>query len=290
MLCVVIAALDWNNGRQDNADRCSDGLAASEPRKLALPGDVAFNAQMVAAANLVEIAALVGDTARATALAVLMGGQAATVSELAGSARVGKSTMSEHLARLEAAGLVRSTIQGRFKYFRIASPRVATMLESIIAVAEIDTPPRYQPKSVKDDVLRAARTCYDHLAGRLGVALADGLSDQGFVELTDDGGEVTPDGLAFFRQQKLDIDALKSKRVFCRPCLDWSERRYHIAGVVGACLCRAAFDRGWVTRIDGTRAVSITAAGRHAIREIFRVDFVHLLRPDAALRLGTADT
>jgi DNA-binding transcriptional ArsR family regulator len=243
---------------------------------LARRADVAFNPWMVAAANLVEIAALVGDTARATALAFLMGGQAATVNELAGSAGVGKSTMSEHLARLEAAGLVKSTVQGRFKYFRIASPRVATMLESIIAVAEIDTPPRYRPKSPKDDALRAARTCYDHLAGRLGVALADGLSGQGFVELTDDGGEVTPAGLAFFREQKFDIDALKSKRVFCRPCLDWSERRYHIAGVVGACLCRTAFDRDWVKRINGTRAVSITAAGRHAIRKIFQVDFVHV--------------
>jgi DNA-binding transcriptional ArsR family regulator len=227
---------------------------------------------MVAAANLVEVAALVGDTARATALAALMGGQAATVNELAAMAGVGKSTMSEHLARLEGAGLVSSTVRRRFKYFRIASPRVATMLESIKVVAAIDCPPRYSPKSAKEVALRNARTCYDHFAGRLGVALADALIARGLVELSDDGGEVTPTGIAFFRDQQIDIDIVKSKRVFCRPCLDWSERRYHIAGVVGTCLCRTAFDRGWVSRIDGSRAILITAQGRGAFEEIFRID------------------
>lgn len=235
---------------------------------------------MVAAANLVEIAALVGDTARATALAALMGGQALTTSELAAIAGVAKSTMSEHLGCLERAGLVASTVHRQFKYYRIASSRVAAMMESITVVAAIDCPPRYQPRSAKADALRAARTCYDHFAGRFGVALADALVARGFVNLSDCGGEVTPAGLVFFRDQDIDLDAGISKRVFCRPCLDWSERRYHVAGIVGACLCRTAFERGWVARISGTRAVTVTTAGRRAFRDVFGVEMAQ----DSAIR------
>ena len=124
---------------------------------------------MVAAANLVEVAALVGDTARATILAALMGGQALTGSELAYLARVSRPTASEHLLKLVEARLVAVTKQGRYRYYRIASPLVARMLESIIAVAAIEVPSRYQPRSIRDDALRFARTCYDHLAGQVGV-------------------------------------------------------------------------------------------------------------------------
>ena len=134
---------------------------------------------MVAAANLVEVAALVGDTARATILAALMGGQALTASELGSLAGVGKSTASEHLSKLVGARLITATAQGRFKYYRISSPRVAAMLESIIAVAAIDVPPRFRPRSAAEDALCIARTCYDHLAGRLGAALADAMVAQG---------------------------------------------------------------------------------------------------------------
>ncbi|MGE0039401.1 MAG: ArsR/SmtB family transcription factor [Xanthobacteraceae bacterium] len=214
-------------------------------------------------------------------LAALMGGQALTTSELAAIARVAKSTMSEHLTRLERAGLVASTVHRQFKYYRIASPRVAAMMESITVVAAIDCPPRYQPKSVKHDALATARTCYDHFAGRLGVALSDALLARDFIRLNDCGGEVTPAGVAFFRDQKVELGAGRSKRVFCRPCLDWSERRYHIAGIVGACLCRTAFERGWVTRISGTRAISITTAGRRAFREVFDVDMAYGLASHA---------
>jgi len=126
---------------------------------------------MVAAANMVEVAALVGDTARATMLAALMGGQALTGSELAFLARISRPTASEHLARLVEARLLSVTKRRRFNYYRIASPLVAAMLESIKAVAAIEVPPRYQPRSARDDALRFARTCYDHLAGELGLPL-----------------------------------------------------------------------------------------------------------------------
>ena len=130
---------------------------------------------MVAAANVVEVAALVGDTARATMLAALMGGQALTASELASLAHVTRPTASGHLGKLTKARLISVTQKRRNRYYRIASPLVARMLESIKAVAALETPARYQPRSAQDDALRFARSCYDHLAGRLGVAIADAL-------------------------------------------------------------------------------------------------------------------
>src|SRR5436853_1387704 len=126
-----------------------------------------------------------------------MGGQALTGSELAFLARVSRPTASEHLAKLTEARLVAITKQGRYRYYRIASPMVARMLESIIAVAAIEVPSRYQPRSARDEALRFARTCYDHLAGQLGVAIADALVVGGHIVLSDDGGEVTDAGRRF---------------------------------------------------------------------------------------------
>src|ERR1700691_5909473 len=146
---------------------------------------------MVAAANLVEVAALVGDTARATMLNALMGGQSLTATELAYCANVSRATASGHLSKLVSARLLTVTRKRRFNYYRIASPLVARMLESIKVVAAIEVPPRYQPRSARDDELRFARTCYDHLAGYVAVAIADALTARGYIALGDDGGEVT---------------------------------------------------------------------------------------------------
>src|SRR5262249_51616842 len=189
-----------------HAPRCSQqsrrlsfaiGSARAEPSLLADGAAGAVKSPMVAAANLVEVAALVGDTARATILAALMGGQALTGSDLAYLARVSRPTASEHLLKLVEARLVAVTKQGRYRYYRIASPLVARMLESIIAVAAIEVPSRYQPRSIRDDALRFARTCYDHLAGQVGVAITDALVANGHIVLTEDGGEVTDAGTRF---------------------------------------------------------------------------------------------
>ncbi len=152
---------------------------------------------MVAAANLVEVAALVGDTARATMLGALMSGQSLTGGELAFLAHVSRSTASEHLTKLVDARLIAVTRRRRFSYYRIASPLVAQMLESMKVVAAIEMPPRYQPRSMRDDAMRFARTCYDHLAGTAAVAIADALVVRDYIVLGDDGGEVTPAGARF---------------------------------------------------------------------------------------------
>src|SRR3974390_1088871 len=155
---------------------------------------------MSAAANMVEVAALVGDTTRATMLAALMGGQALTGGELAFLAHVSRPTASQHLTKLVGAGLLAVTKKRRFNYYRIASPLVAQMLESIKLFAAIGAPPRYRPRSARDDAMRFARTCYDHLAGRVAVAIADALVARGHVVLGDDGGEVTSAGAEFLTE------------------------------------------------------------------------------------------
>lgn len=229
---------------------------------------------MVAAANLVEVAALVGDTARATMLAALMGGQSLTGTELAFLARVSRPTASEHLAKLVDARLLAVTRKRRFAYYRIASPLVAEMLESMKLVAALEVPPRHQPRSASDAALRFARTCYDHIAGHVGVAIADALVAKGAVVLTDDGGEVTGAGARLLTRFGANLMQRSGhRRIFCRPCLDWSERRYHIAGHVGAEICRHCLELGWLERGRDTRALHLTTRGRAGLTEVFGVEF-----------------
>ncbi len=227
---------------------------------------------MTAAANMVEVAALVGDTARATMLAALMGGQALTASELAALARISRSTASGHLGKLLGARLLSVTQKRRNRYYRIASPLVAKMLESIKAVAALETPARHQPRSAQDDALRLARTCYDHLAGRLGVAIADALVAKRYVVLNEEGSEVTPAGARFLTKFGAQLNSKSAgRRIFCRACLDWSERRYHVAGLVGAEIWRRLMELGWLARQRDTRAVRVTAAGRRGLRDTLGV-------------------
>jgi DNA-binding transcriptional ArsR family regulator len=226
---------------------------------------------MVAAANLVEVAALVGDTARATMLAALMGGQSLTATELAYRANVSRSTASGHLSKLVTARLITVTRKRRFSYYRIASPLVATMLESIGVVAAIEVPPRHQPRSAHDDALRFARSCYDHLAGQLGVAITDALEAMGHISLTDEGGEVTASGARFLSAFGADLTP-RTRRIFCQPCLDWSERRYHLKGLVGARILDRLLELGWVKCVSGSRALQLTTSGRAGLSEIFQIE------------------
>lgn len=222
--------------------------------------------------SVAEIAALVGDPARANMLDALLDGRALTAGELAYVARVAAPTASGHLGKLTEAGLLGVVKQGRHRYFRLASPLVAKMLESIMEVASIQGAPRYRPRSPKDDALRLARTCYDHLAGRLGVALADALVARGGVVLGEDGGEVTEAGFALLGGLGITAASGRRHRVFCRPCLDFTERRPHLAGVVGAALATRAFELGWITRQRDSRAVLVTRRGHDGLAAVFGIE------------------
>jgi DNA-binding transcriptional ArsR family regulator len=216
-----------------------------------------------------EVAALVGDPARANMLSALMDGRALTAGELAYAAGVSPQTTSGHLAKLTEARLLVPQKQGRHRYYRLATPAVGRMIEGIMAVA-VDGPPRHSPPGKFDAALRNARTCYDHFAGRLGVGLADALVERGHVMLGDDGGEVTAAGVDFLSGFGIDLAAARQrKRAFCRPCLDWTERRPHLAGAVGAALASRCFDMRWFERMRDSRALVITPAGRRGLAEVF---------------------
>lgn len=226
---------------------------------------------MTAGPYIAEIGALVGDPGRATMLDALMGGQALTATELANLAGVTPQTASGHLAKLVEGRLLSVVASGRRRYFALASPRVAQMLEGLMLLAA-DGPPRHRPRSIRDEELAAARTCYDHFAGRLGVALADALAARGHVVLGADGGLVTDAGRAALCAFGLDLeDAARRRRAFCRPCLDWSERRWHIGGSVGAALADRCYQLGWTVRAKDGRAVRVTTAGATGLREAFGI-------------------
>lgn len=229
---------------------------------------------MVSTNQISEIGLLVGEPARAAMLMALMNGRALTASELARCAGVTPQTASSHLARLSAANLLKMEKQGRHRYHRLASPEIAKMLESIMQIASGNTPQvRKIVVGPRDRALRRARTCYDHFAGGLGVAIADALSAKGAIEFDDDAGLVTPDGLALFERLGIAVDGAgpRSTRPLCRPCLDWSERRPHVAGKLGKAICTFFFKDNLVRRIKDTRAVEVTAKGRTALREMFDV-------------------
>jgi DNA-binding transcriptional ArsR family regulator len=227
------------------------------------------------------VAALSGDPARAAMLHALMDGQALTASELATVAGITPQTASGHLSRLTATGLLGVEKQGRHRYHRLATPSVARMLESIMQVAaELAPTGRKLSNGPKDAALRRARTCYDHLAGQLGVSIADGLMRNGYVELAGDAGIVTDAGIT--RLAAIGMDAGKilerrtkhSGRVLCRSCLDWSERRPHLAGMLGALICEHSLQHGWTRRLPGMRAVQLTPEGARAFREGFGAELV----------------
>lgn len=234
-----------------------------------MPGGRPHFEGMSNAPQMAEVAALVGDPARANILCALLGGRALTATELAFAAGVSPQTTSGHLGKLLAARLLVLVKQGRHRYYRLAGPHVGQMLESIMAVA-LTGPPRFQPNSRLDERLRQARTCYDHIAGRLGVGLADRLAEREFVILGDEAGEVTPSGADFLSDLGVDLVGGRARRrLFCRPCMDWTERRPHIGGAVGAALASRLLDLKWIERVRDSRALTITPAGRRDLMQVF---------------------
>jgi DNA-binding transcriptional ArsR family regulator len=224
---------------------------------------------MTIAVDMAAAAALVGDPARANMLAMLMDGRAHTASELALLSGVAPPTASGHLAKLTRARMVDVVAQGRHRYYRLASADVARMLEGIMCFAsEGPTTVRRATPRI-DPALRRARTCYDHIAGELGVAIADRLVALGAVQLAADSAIVTAAGHRLLR--KMDIapeSSGRSRRPGCRPCLDWSERRPHLAGVFGAVILDHGLRAGVLKRHDGSRALHIAGEIPDVLRKL----------------------
>lgn len=218
-------------------------------------------------ASMSEVAALVGDRARGEMLSALISGRALTAKELAYVAKVTPQTTSEHLSKLVEAGILTFNTRGRFRYFRLASAAVSQMLEGIMTVAA-----SRRVSTFRDSTLARARICYDHLAGELGVTIADSLIRNGHLILGPDGGEVTESGETFLANFGVDVTGShRRRRAFCRPCLDWSERRYHIAGAIGAAIAERCFELKWVRSIEESRALHITPTGEKGLLETFGI-------------------
>lgn len=246
---------------------------------MSAPVSLAATAVFASGVRIAEIAALLGDPARANMLVALMGGQALTAGELARHAGVSAPTTSGHLAKLAAAGVVAVRAQGRHRYYRLASSDIAEVLHALMVVAA-SGPPRHRPPGPRDGALRLARSCYDHLAGRLAVALLDALEAQGHVRLSGEGEAVepTPQGRRFLAEFGLDLDPQgqgpregSRRRPLCRTCLDWSERRPHLSGRLGAGLLERLLILGWLTRVPGSRALTLTRTGEAGLVATFHL-------------------
>ena len=221
------------------------------------------------APQLAELAGLIADPGRARILSRLMDGRVQTAGELALLAGVTPQTASWHLSRLVQRALLKVERRGPRRLHRLATPLVAQMLEGMMTVA-VTGPQASRPSARIDDQMRRARTCYDHLAGELGVAVTDALRERGYLVLDQDAGELTAAGLAFLGSLGLDLRSpVRRRRALCRPCLDWSERLPHLAGRAGASIADLAFQRDWIRRRPQGRSVEITAAGLAAFKSLF---------------------
>jgi len=219
--------------------------------------------------HIAGIASLIGEPARAEMLTALMADRALTATELAAIAGVTKPTTSSHLAKMCDAGLLAVHDQGRHRYFRLADRDVAQLLESLMGVAFRAGALRLK-SSPREPALRRARVCYDHLAGELGVQAFDALMARRAFKSDAVGLQITHDGVAWFAAFGVDVHAVTAqRRMMCKACLDWSERRHHLAGAWGSALLQRLFDLGWARRVKDTRIVQFTPPGERAFQELF---------------------
>jgi DNA-binding transcriptional ArsR family regulator len=221
---------------------------------------------VLADADLSLVAALMGDANRASMLLALLGGEELPAGQLAVRAGASSSLTSTHLGKLTDGGLVVAERRGRNRYYRLADRHVADAIEALLAIAP-ERRARSLRESNRGEAIRHARTCYDHLAGELGVALTESLERAGVIGAHDDGYPLTLTSHHRLRALGIDIDSLRSRRrPLTRSCLDWTERRPHLAGSLGAALASLLLDLDWIRRRPDTRAVTITEAGRRQLR------------------------
>lgn len=227
---------------------------------------------MVSEPDVAFVASLLGDHSRACMCLALMDGRRVPASELARRAGVSAQTASNHLAKLIDGGIVEVERQGRWRYYRLTSDEVAHAVEALAVVA-----PR---RSIRPDangqerqVLYAARTCYRHLAGKLGVALADALLRERWIAIQNEDYAITAEGARHLEALGIDMARPgRGQRVVVRRCLDWSERRPHVGGPLGKALADLALTRDWIRRQKGTRAVLVTPFGRAELKRLLRVN------------------
>ncbi|MEU6816169.1 helix-turn-helix domain-containing protein [Streptomyces sp. NPDC046860] len=225
------------------------------------------------ATALASLAALLADETRAGCLLALLDGRAWTAGELARHVRVAPSTLTGHLNRLVDGGLLATERQGRHRYVRLADPRTAQLVEDLAAhlpqEALLQVPRTLREVRTRSALARG-RTCYDHLAGRLGIAVTDALTARGLLR-QDAGFALTDAGLAWFGEAGITVDR-STRRPLARSCLDWTERRPHLGGAAGAALCRYALDTGWCVRVGTGRAIRVTPAGESALADLLGID------------------
>jgi DNA-binding transcriptional ArsR family regulator len=222
--------------------------------------------------DISQIATLIGDPARANMLTALMSGKALTVSELADEAGITLQTASSHLSKLDAGGLLRPRKHGRHKYFSIANDDVAHVLEGLMGLAARAGHLRKRT-GPKDAELREARVCYNHLAGDMGTQMFDSLSAQGHLVLDGEDLTLTNSGVACASGFEIDLEGLrKSRAPLCRECLDWSERRSHLAGSLGRAFLDRFEELSWAKRDQKTRVVSFSRVGAAAFRRMFPIN------------------
>lgn len=227
---------------------------------------------MDAEGSIASVAGLVADPARARMLTALMDGRARTAKELAYGARVTPQTASSHLAKLLAAGLLAMERQSRHRYFRLASPSVGHAIEALMAVSSV--PPRAARAAPAGPLegLRLARTCYDHLAGRLGVSVTDAMVRRHWLTPGERDYRLTAAGARVLARLGVDVDRTRrERRAFAQQCLDWSERRTHLAGSLGAAVARACLDLHWVQRVADERTLRLTPKGQRGLRTWFGI-------------------
>lgn len=219
--------------------------------------------------NIVRVAALIADNTRAEVLCALMSSRALTATELANMASVTKQTMSFHLGKLLDEGLVTVDQQGRHRYFRLAGPHVAELLETLMGLA-FKGDGAHLVIGPRDPALRKARICYDHLAGELGVLVYEQMLQNGIFQQHSGCLQLTEHGRVWFQRLGIDTDEVaSSRRSFCRGCLDWSERRDHLAGALGAALLNRIEELGWAKQANDSRAIVFSATGEKALRAMF---------------------
>jgi len=225
---------------------------------------------MDATPDIAAIAGLIGDRTRATMLLCLMGGRSVSATDLARAARVTKQTGSAHLSRLVAARLVAVENVGRHRYFRLGGADVGTVIEHLMGLARRVGAARSDSGPL-DPALRKARVCYDHLAGDLGVLIYDSLRQQDLLRMDDTKLSLSAQGERFCQKLGIDVSALvRGRRPLCLACLDWTVRRPHLAGALGAAILSRCFALGWARPQRATRAVSFSALGERALRARFR--------------------